>query len=180
MAARMNTADGYWASAESLPTSAGQGGATSFNFSAALGKAKGNCEHTTWCVARSQPEMFFHKESKKHGAGVSTKGLSKSQSLLQGHQKGFLSQSQSVRTTGSDCHFKYKGSKRQIWRNLENQRNMTSQRDHNNLLTMDSKDMEICDLPHKEFKIAIWRKLSELLILIQKKKKQKTKNRKTI
>lgn len=50
----------------------------------------------------------------------------------------------------------------------ENQRNMTPQWDHNNL-TMDPKDMEICDLPHKEFKIAICRKLSKLLMLIQKK-----------
>ena len=37
---------------------------------------------------------------------------------------------------------------------------MTPQWDHNNLLTMDPKDMEICDLPHKEFKIAILRKLN--------------------
>ena len=47
-------------------------------------------------------------------------------------------------------------------RNMENKGNMTQQRDNNNLLAMDPKDMEIWDLLDKEFKIAIWRKFNEL------------------
>lgn len=47
-------------------------------------------------------------------------------------------------------------------RNMENKRNMTQQRDNNNLLAMDPKDMESWDLLDKGFKIAIWRKLNEL------------------
>lgn len=38
----------------------------------------------------------------------------------------------------------------------------TSRKDHNNLLVTGPKDMEIYDLPHKELRIAIVGKLSEL------------------
>ena len=43
-----------------------------------------------------------------------------------------------------------------------NQGNMTLPKDHNNLLVTDLKDMEICSLPDKELKIAVFRKLNEL------------------
>ena len=45
---------------------------------------------------------------------------------------------------------------------MKNQRNMIPPNDHNNLLVTDPKDMEICDLLEKEFKIAISKKLNEL------------------
>lgn len=39
---------------------------------------------------------------------------------------------------------------------------MTPTKYHNNLLVNKPKDMEICDLPNKEFNIAISRKLDDL------------------
>ena len=47
-------------------------------------------------------------------------------------------------------------------RNMKNQEHKTPLKDDNNLSGTDSKEMEICDLPDKEFKIAILRKLNEL------------------
>ena len=45
---------------------------------------------------------------------------------------------------------------------MKNQVNMTSPKDHNNPPVTKHNDMEICNLPYKEFKIAILRKLNEL------------------
>ena len=46
--------------------------------------------------------------------------------------------------------------------NVRNQGNITLPKDHNNLLVINSKDMEIYDIFNKEFKIAVLRKLNEL------------------
>ena len=45
---------------------------------------------------------------------------------------------------------------------MKNQENMTFPKDHSYLPVTDHKDMEIHDLPSKEFKIALLRKLNEL------------------
>lgn len=45
---------------------------------------------------------------------------------------------------------------------MKNKGNMTPTKYHNNLLVNKPKDMEICDLPNKEFNIAISRKLDDL------------------
>ena len=45
---------------------------------------------------------------------------------------------------------------------MKNQENMTSLKDHNNLPVTEPKDMEICDLPDKEFKTVVLKKLKEL------------------
>lgn len=39
---------------------------------------------------------------------------------------------------------------------------MTPSKEHNNFPGTNPKEMEICDLPNKEFKIVVLRKLSEL------------------
>lgn len=44
---------------------------------------------------------------------------------------------------------------------MKNQTSMISPKDHNNLPVTNPEDMEICDLPNKEFKIVL-RKLNEL------------------
>ena len=48
-------------------------------------------------------------------------------------------------------------------RNIKNQGNWTLPKEHNNFPVSDPKEMEIWDLPDKEFKITVLRKLSELL-----------------
>lgn len=45
---------------------------------------------------------------------------------------------------------------------MKNQGNTTPSKDHNNFPVMDPKDMKICDVPNKELKIAVFRKLNEL------------------
>lgn len=50
----------------------------------------------------------------------------------------------------------------QDFKEHENQGNMTTPKDHTNLPITDLKDMEICDLRDKEFKINVLRKLVEL------------------
>lgn len=45
---------------------------------------------------------------------------------------------------------------------MKNQGNMTSSKDHNNFPATDSKDMEICNLLDKEFRVAVVRKLNNL------------------
>lgn len=45
---------------------------------------------------------------------------------------------------------------------MERHGNMTPQKDHNNLPFINPKDMEICNLPNQEFKLAVLRKLNEL------------------
>lgn len=45
---------------------------------------------------------------------------------------------------------------------MENQGNMISPKNHNNLLITEHKDMKISDLLDKEFKVIILKKLSEL------------------
>lgn len=45
---------------------------------------------------------------------------------------------------------------------MKYQGNMIPPKNHNNLSATDPKDMKFYDLPHKEFKIAILRKLSKL------------------
>lgn len=45
-------------------------------------------------------------------------------------------------------------------RNMKNQANMVSPKNHNNLPVTKYKDMEIYNLPDKAFKIAILRKLN--------------------
>lgn len=47
-------------------------------------------------------------------------------------------------------------------RNVKNQGNMTPSEDFNNLPVISPKDMEIWNLPDKEFKVAVLRKLKEL------------------
>lgn len=47
-------------------------------------------------------------------------------------------------------------------RNVKNQGNKTSPKDHSNLEVIKSKDVEICNLPGKEFRVAALWKLSEL------------------
>ena len=44
---------------------------------------------------------------------------------------------------------------------MKNQGNVTSLKDHNNLPVFEPKDMEIYDLPDKEFKIAVARKYGD-------------------
>ena len=48
-------------------------------------------------------------------------------------------------------------------RNIKNQGNWISSKEHNNFPVTDLKDMENWDFPHKEFKIIVLRKLHELL-----------------
>ena len=45
---------------------------------------------------------------------------------------------------------------------MENQGNVTSPKDHSNLPVIEPKDIQICNLPNKEFEIALLRKLGEL------------------
>lgn len=47
-------------------------------------------------------------------------------------------------------------------RTIKNQQHKTPPKNHNNLPVIGSIDMEICDLPDKEFKIAILKMLTEL------------------
>ena len=44
---------------------------------------------------------------------------------------------------------------------MKNQGNMTPPKDHDNFLVTDPNDMEIYDLPNKEFKITVLRKLNK-------------------
>lgn len=60
---------------------------------------------------------------------------------------------------------------------MKNQGNLTSPKDHNNLPVIDPKDMEICNLPNKEIKIAVLKKLTELQ---EKKERHFNEIRKTI
>lgn len=46
---------------------------------------------------------------------------------------------------------------------------MTSPKDHNTFLVINPKDIEICDLVNKEFKIAILNKLSQLQVNTERK-----------
>ena len=45
---------------------------------------------------------------------------------------------------------------------MKNQGNMTPPKDHDNFLVTDPNDMEIYDLPNKEFKITVLKMLREL------------------
>lgn len=45
---------------------------------------------------------------------------------------------------------------------MKNQENMTTPENHNNLPVTDPQNMDICDLPNKEFKIVFLRKLNEV------------------
>jgi len=45
---------------------------------------------------------------------------------------------------------------------MKNPENMTPPKEHNNFPVMDPKDMELCNLPQKEFKIPVLRKLNKL------------------
>lgn len=45
---------------------------------------------------------------------------------------------------------------------MKNQGNVKTSKEHNNLLVTDPKDLQIYELPYKEFKIAVLRKLDEL------------------
>lgn len=47
-------------------------------------------------------------------------------------------------------------------RNTKKHRNITLQREHNNFPVIDLKEMEICELPKKKFKIIILWKLSKI------------------
>lgn len=47
-------------------------------------------------------------------------------------------------------------------RDVKNEGHIALQKDHNNLLVTEPKDMEIYDLSNKEFKIAILQKLNKL------------------
>lgn len=47
-------------------------------------------------------------------------------------------------------------------KNTKNQGSITTPKDHNNLTVTEPKDMEMYDLPNKEFKMAVLRILNEL------------------
>lgn len=49
-----------------------------------------------------------------------------------------------------------------IARNMKNQESITSPKDRNNLPVTNPEDMEICNLPNAEFKIAVFGRLGEL------------------
>lgn len=45
---------------------------------------------------------------------------------------------------------------------MKNQRHMSSLKDNNNPTVIKLQNMEICNLPHKEFKITVLRKINEI------------------
>lgn len=67
---------------------------------------------------------------------------------------------QLVKTGRVDCYFNMKTAT-QTSRDMKNQRNVTPPK-HNNLPVTDPQDMDIHDLPNKDTKIAVVRKLIEL------------------
>ena len=68
----------------------------------------------------------------------------------------------SVKTGGSDGYLNAKTAT-QEFKEHKNQLNMTPPKSHNNLLVINPKDMDICNLFNKEFKTAVLRKLNKLL-----------------
>lgn len=47
---------------------------------------------------------------------------------------------------------------------MKSEGNITSPKDHNNLLLTELKDMEICNLPNKEFKMAVFKEANWVTI----------------
>lgn len=87
--------------------------------------------------------------------------------------EGHPHSAKTVKAGGCDGYFKCK-EQHKTSRNLKSQGDMTLPKDHNNLSVTEPKDKEVYDLPNKEFKIAILRKLHELENTIQQDQENNT------
>lgn len=83
-----------------------------------------------------------------YGLDISMEGLKKPQNVKQSCWKVFHVQSQSVKTGRDDWYFQCECSNTKL-QEYENQRHVTSSKNHNNLKVTNPKDMEIWDLPDK-------------------------------
>lgn len=116
-----------------------------------MGKSKNMSEHpafpTVWDAAKEN-HLFLHRSRKVL-------------SLKTEQTEELFSQNQSVKTGGADCFFNAK-SVHMTSKNVKNKGNRIPPKEYNNFPLVDSKEMDLCDLPNKKCKIVVLRKLSEL------------------